>query len=73
VLQLKDITNILGWLNQLVAVGYINRRYLRERFGHRVYSYYPTQLGREKKQSAAYMRALFLDNEAEVEQHRMEL
>lgn len=73
VLGLKPSTYVRGLINELVAVEFIDMAYLRERFGHSVYSYYPTRLGREMLQKSKYLRALFLNKLTHVRQEEMEL
>ena len=73
VMGLKPSTYVRSLINELVVVELIDMVYLRERFGHSVYSYYPTKLGREVLEKSKYLRALWFNTEVYVKQEEMEL
>lgn len=73
VLGLKPSSYIRGLLSDLVGAEYLQATPLRERFGHAVLGYYPTQPGREILQHNKYLGALFLMNKSNVKQGKWEL
>lgn len=73
VLGLKASSYVRGLLADLVKVEFIDTVYLREAFGHTVWGYYPTSLGREMLQRHKYLGALFLPLLTHVKQDKLEI